>query len=148
MKELDFSYVVTYQVFHLWRDSDFEYLEDSTQDVWATNPFCPADHPGCLACWESSISSDPFELTEGHRAQIEPEMMDRVDRPIEGLGEEIQISFPVRFPSKEFVGLSESETLEKVKLLCEEIEIRDPGLQRPGFESFCWLISGVEVFAE
>jgi hypothetical protein len=148
MKELDFSYVVTYQVFHLWREPDFEYLEDSTQDVWATNLFCPGEHPGCLACWESSISSDPYELSEGNRAQIELAMTDPVDRPIEGLGEEVQISFPVRFPSKEFVGLTESETLEKVKLLCEEIEIRDPGLQRPGFESFGWLISGVEVFAE
>ena len=146
MKEVDFSYVVTYQVFHLWREPDFEYDWDSFEDVWATNPFCPGEHPGCLACWESGTSSDPFELTEGHRAQIELAMI--VDRPIEGLGEEVQISFPVRFSSKEFVGLNESETIEKVKLLCEDIEIRDPALRRRGFECFGWLIAGVEVFAE
>jgi hypothetical protein len=146
MKEVDFSYVVTYEVFHLWREPDSEF-EDSTQDVWATNPFCPGGHPGCIECWESGPTSDPYELTESNRDQIEL-AIGRVDRPIEGLGEEIQITFPVQFPSKEFVGLSESETLKRVELLCEEIEIRDPGLQRPGFESFCWLISGVEVFAE
>jgi hypothetical protein len=148
VNEVDFSYVVTYQVFHLWREPDFEDDWDSGEDVWATNPFCPGEHPGCLACWESGASSDPYELSDDHRAQIELAMIDPVDRPIEGLGEEVQISFPVRFPSKDFVGLSESETLEKVQLLCEEIEIRDPALRRRGFESFGWLVAGVEVFAE
>jgi hypothetical protein len=147
MKEVDFSYVVTYQVFHLWREPDFEHDWDSGEDVWASNPFCPGEHPGCLACWKSSASETHYELTEGNRAQIEL-AIGRVDRPIEGLGEEIQISFPVRFPSKEFVGLSESETVKRVELLCEEIEIKDPGLHRRGFESFGWLITGVEAFAE
>jgi hypothetical protein len=60
----------------------------------------------------------------------------------------MQILFPVRFSSNEFVGLNESETIEKVKLLCEEIEIRDPGFSCEGFESVARDISGVEVFAE
>jgi hypothetical protein len=148
MKEVDFSYVVTYQVFALWREEpDFEYEGDFIADVWATNPFCPVEHVGEHACWESGPSSDPYELTEGNRAQIEL-AIGRVDRPIEGLGQEMQILFPVRFPSKEFVGLNESETIEKVKLLCEDIEIRDPGFSCEGFESVASDISGVEVFAE
>jgi hypothetical protein len=148
MKELDFSYVVTYQVFALWREEpDFEYGGNFIADVWATNPFCPEDHPGKHVCWNYDTSSDPYELTEGNRAQIEL-AIGRVDRPIEGLGQEMQILFPVRFPSEKFVGLNESETIEKVKLLCEDIEIRDPGFSCEGFELVASDISGVEVFAE
>lgn len=147
MMEVDFNYVVTYQVFALWRDPDFEYEEDFLADVWATNPFCPVDHVGEHACWESGPSSDPYELSEGNRAQIELSI-GRVDRPIEGLGQEMQISFPVRFPSNEFVGLNESETIQKVELLCEEIEIKDPGFSCEGFESVSGLRTEVEVFVE